>query len=281
MQTVLQRIPASAVSAPIGVVTTKSTPANIDTNELEQLLLKRDATTLGPKRDAINATISVVKQKLKEQGADITDTTTAPTSAVIPIEDKVKTAGSTTTAEKTAAAEVTKSYDKNPEYATLLKLTDDLDRMGILADTLRTDPNLKNAIGPWDSRMPTLFAKTGDIEARIENLKTLTGFNTLASMRGASKTGGALGAISDKENEMLQNAIAALASLNQSEKGYKEQLQKVKDFVAASKQRYIDAFKAQYPDADLSALYKKTSTAPVTNGKPRSNKDLFDTYLKD
>lgn len=238
----------------------------------------RDSQPVGSEDRAImNQEIARLKKALKAAPA-------AEVVRSVPLQTSAQKAGSVKTAEKTAEAEVIKTYDKNPEYATLVKLSADLDNMGELAEELKTDPNLKNAIGPWDSRMPTLFAKTGDIEAKIDNLKTLTGFNTLASMREASKTGGALGAISDKENEMLQNAIAALASLNQSDKGYKAQLQKVKDFVAASKQRYIDAFKAKYPDVDLSALSPKAPgkpEAPKAPGRPRSNAELFDTYLKE
>jgi hypothetical protein len=271
--------PTGETVSPVSLTTAADEVSPAST--LSAAIAFRDAQPVGSEDRAImNQEIAKLKKAIKA-------TPELPVVEVVkpvPLQTSDQKAGNIKTAEKTAENEVTKVYAKNPEYTKLLNLAADLDRMGALADSLKTDPNLKNAIGPWDSRMPTLFAKTGDIEAKIDNLKTLTGFNTLASMREASKTGGALGAISDKENEMLQNVIAALASLNQSDKGYKDQLQKVKDFVESSKQRYIDAFKAQYPDADLSELYKKTPTtpkAPAATGKPRSNKELFDTYLKD
>lgn len=44
----------------------------------------------------------------------------------------------------------------------------------------------------------------------IDTVKANLGFDTLAAMRAASPTGGALGAVSDYENKMLQSTVAAL-----------------------------------------------------------------------
>ena len=252
---------------------------DIAQNNLDAAIAFRNSQPIGSKdRAAMNAEIAKLK------GASVGAMSQAPTQATnmpIPLRTSEEKSGAKVTADEIAKKEVTKSYDKNPEYAKLIKLSADLDNMGVLAGSLQNDPNLDNVLGPWDSHTPTVFAKSGDVEARINNLKTLTGFNTLASMREASKTGGALGSISDKEEEMLQNYIAGLASMNQSSKGYKAQLEKVKDFVAGSKQRYIAAFKAQYPDADMSEFSSKANvTTPAVPGAKRSNKELFDTYLK-
>ena len=253
---------------------------DIAQNNLDTAVAFRNSQPIGSKD---RATMNIEIAKLK--GASMKAMPQAPQIAPntpIPLRTSEEKSGAKVTADETAKNEVTKSYDKNPEYAKLIKLSADLDNMGILAGSLQKDPNLANVLGPWDSRTSTVFAKSGDVEAKINNLKTLTGFNTLASMREASKTGGALGSISDKEEEMLQNYIAGLASLNQSSKGYRAQLQAVKDFVAGSKQRYIEAFKAQYPDADMSEFYKKpTKAAPEVPKTKRSNKELFDLFIKD
>lgn len=44
----------------------------------------------------------------------------------------------------------------------------------------------------------------------VDTIKANLGFDTLAAMRAASPTGGALGAVSDFENKMLQSTVAAL-----------------------------------------------------------------------
>ena len=283
-RTVLNNANSSGVSEASEMPEASSSSApqsnDIAQNNLDTAIAFRNSQPIGSKD---RATMNIEIAKLK--GASMKAMPQAPQIAPnmpIPLRTSEEKSGAKVTADEIAKKEVTKSYDKDPEYAKLIKLSGDLDNMGALAGSLQNDPNLANVLGPWDSRTSTVFAKSGDVEAKINNLKTLTGFNTLASMREASKTGGALGSISDKEEEMLQNYIAGLASLNQSSKGYKAQLQKVKDFAASSKQRYIEAFKAQYPDADMSAFANKASvTAPEVPKTKRSNKELFDTYLKD
>jgi hypothetical protein len=67
--------------------------------------------------------------------------------------------------------------------------------------------------------------------AELDTLKSNIAFGQLTAMREASKTGGALGQVSDVEERLLQSALGAL-STNQSPAQFKVQLQKVKDSLA-------------------------------------------------
>lgn len=72
-----------------------------------------------------------------------------------------------------------------------------------------------------------------NFKAELDTLKANVAFNELTAMREASKTGGALGQISDRESQLLMSALGALDA-GQSPENLKAQLQKVK----ASVQRW-------------------------------------------
>lgn len=62
--------------------------------------------------------------------------------------------------------------------------------------------------GSMLSSIPTTDAR--NFKAELQTLKSNIAFNELAQMRAASKTGGALGAVSDKESALLESALGAL-----------------------------------------------------------------------
>jgi len=81
--------------------------------------------------------------------------------------------------------------------------------------------------------------------AKKKTLDSQVAFTVLQALRDASKTGGAVGQVSDKEEEMMKNNLAALDNA-QSPEEYRAQLKKILDFATQSKQRMADAFKNQY-----------------------------------
>ena len=77
-----------------------------------------------------------------------------------------------------------------------------------------------------------------DLSANIETLKANLAFNALQAMREASKTGGALGAVSERELSLLESQIASLnpqqspeqlrTNLNEVRQSFKNMLDKAK-----------------------------------------------------
>ena len=95
--------------------------------------------------------------------------------------------------------------------------------------------NLKNKVS--DSVVGTLRAKVSrfmpgtdaaNFKAEVEQLKTQIFTRELAAMRDASKTGGAVGNVSDTEGEKLSNTLGAL-DLNQSPAQFKKNLIEVEN----------------------------------------------------
>lgn len=83
-------------------------------------------------------------------------------------------------------------------------------------------------VGSILARLPATSAR--NFQAQLDTLKANIAFSELTAMREASKTGGALGAISDKEIGLLSSALGALDA-GQSPAAFRQQLQKVKDSI--------------------------------------------------
>lgn len=83
-------------------------------------------------------------------------------------------------------------------------------------------------LGSLLANLPATDAR--NFKAELDTLKANVAFNELTAMREASKTGGALGQISDRESQLLMSALGALDA-GQSPANLRQQLQKVKDSV--------------------------------------------------
>jgi hypothetical protein len=86
---------------------------------------------------------------------------------------------------------------------------------------LENSPNLSSAIGPIQSRLPTLSDKTADVEADIQQAIGGTFTSAYESLRGAQ-------AITDIEGTKATAAITRLQELKQSEPGYRQALSDAK-----------------------------------------------------
>ena len=80
--------------------------------------------------------------------------------------------------------------------------------------------------------IPSFLRSEGfrNFRAELDTLKANIAFGELTAMREASKTGGALGQVSDKEGALLQAALGAL-DMTQSPENFKKQLQKINDSI--------------------------------------------------
>ena len=81
--------------------------------------------------------------------------------------------------------------------------------------------------------IPTSQARS--FAAQLDTLKANIAFGELTAMREASKTGGALGQVSDREGKLLANALGALDQ-GQSPEQFKAQLEKIKNSINKWKQ---------------------------------------------
>lgn len=163
---------------------------------------------------------------------------------------------------KTAATKEAEKNAERPAKAIEAKSALDstfssMDRLRDAAATILNDPNLGRVTGVAGMFPSMPGGGAADVENNLGNLKSQIGFTVLQAMRDASKTGGALGAISDKENELLQNNLAPLGK-SQSTEQMKKSLQSIIDYVDGAKARLSGAYEQQYggtqPAAPQAAL---------------------------
>lgn len=120
-----------------------------------------------------------------------------------------------------------------------------LNRLGTAANTLKSHPGLGRITG-YMSKVPNMpGSDASNAQALLDNLKSQAGFTVLQNMRDMSKTGGALGQVSDFENKMLQANLAALDQA-QSTKEFEKALGNIIDYVEKSKSRLQEGYNKSF-----------------------------------
>lgn len=157
-------------------------------------------------------------------------------------------AGAKTTATKEAENAVAKPGKAIEAKAALDSTNSSLDRTIELANGIMNDPALGRITGIMGMIPNRPGGEAANAQARLNTLKSQIGFAVLQAMRDASKTGGALGAVSDTENKLLQNNIASLENV-QDEAQLRQELQKIIGWATGAKGRMSDAYAQQYGDA--------------------------------
>jgi hypothetical protein len=121
-----------------------------------------------------------------------------------------------------------------------------LDRSIDIAKELRNHEGLSAVTGrigqyPMLDMIPTTLAARG----LQNNLLSMVGINALNEMRSLSKSGGAVGQVSDKEWPILQQSVAALdAAQNAAE--YKVALKNLETQLESSQKRVRSAYESTY-----------------------------------
>jgi hypothetical protein len=131
------------------------------------------------------------------------------------------------------------------DTAALSSSSSDLDRLAQTAQDLKDHPGLKGITGLKGALPNVPGGKAADAQAKLDTLKSQVGFGVLQNMRNQSKTGGALGSVSDAEEKLLSNNLAALDKA-QSYEEYQKQLGKIIDYTTDAKKRLNDAYSQKY-----------------------------------
>lgn len=123
-----------------------------------------------------------------------------------------------------------------------------IDRLDFAMDELHKDPGLANITGTVAGRTWNLTNTATGAQAKLNSIKSQIFQSSLQAMREASKTGGAVGNVSDKEGDKLERTLAALDQA-QSTADFRKELKKAINQVRLSKELIQNAFTDQYGDA--------------------------------
>jgi len=131
---------------------------------------------------------------------------------------------------------------------------------------LRDHPGLNSITGIAAGRMPGITDEGRAAKALYDKVVSKGGFQVLQDIRAASKTGGGLGSISDKEGQQLKSAFAAI-DRTQEAKDIKNAIDAAISEVQGSKARMREAYDSTYE-------YKASkANAPAKAGKTLTPQD--------
>jgi hypothetical protein len=120
-----------------------------------------------------------------------------------------------------------------------------LDRLAAVANRIKNDPALDRITGVMGKLWNYPGGQAANVQAQLDVLKSQVSFGVLQAMREASKTGGALGSVSDAEGRRLENNLAALDQA-QDVKSFKRAMDDIVRYVNDTKPRLTSAFQQDY-----------------------------------
>ena len=159
----------------------------------------------------------------------------------------------------------------NADTAAMTSSFASFDRLAAETNKLLNHPGLKGITGVR-GKLPNMpGGDAADAQALLDTIKSQVAFGVLQDMRNNSKTGGALGAVSDSEGKRLEANLAALDRA-QSLDQFKASLQQIISYADGAKDRMRASFNLRHQGAQSTS-----STSPsAARGAPvvRSREDL-------
>ncbi len=160
----------------------------------------------------------------------------------------------------------------NQDTAALSGSTSSMDRLANAANELMRHPGLKGITGLRGAIPNIPGSDAANAQAKLNTLKSQVGFGVLQDMRNNSRTGGALGSVSDAEGKRLEANLASLENA-QSEDQMRESLQNILDYTGGAKVRLQQAFNMKHGGAPSTAVPQRRSTDRLS---PEETKELED-----
>lgn len=154
------------------------------------------------------------------------------------------------------------SYPKNTLQLKAFEQTTDILAKDLA--TLRDHPGLGSITGIAAGRLPGITENGRAAQALLDKVLARGGFQELADMRASSPTGGALGSISNKENEFLRSAFAAI-DRRQDAPAVKAAINDAIEKVKASKANVREAYELTY---EYRGGTPSEPSSPKPDGKP-------------
>lgn len=251
------RAPDKGVQPPLGDALFPSDPTNQEKN-YERLV----ALGAPPGPDTFGRVLRA-DQVINAGGVPTVRTTgTGAVTQPVSTEQVAGNAGQIAGAKTTGTGMAKRQLDLPRAQAAVAATGAKWDGLRNVAQTLQADEDLWSAVGLGQPIASIPGTEGARIRAQINTLKAKVGFAVLQDLRDNSKTGGAVGNVSNQENVYLQNALAALDA-NLAPEDFREQLQILIDFADSAKGRMIDAFNNTYPELTQQGA---RPAVPVTPG---------------
>ena len=146
----------------------------------------------------------------------------------------------------------------------------DLDRLAGTAKQVLANAHGLEGITGFKGYFPNLRGSdASNAQADLDSLKAMVSFGVLKDMRNTSKTGGALGNVSDAEGKRLEAALGSLANA-QSVDQFKKRLQQIVDFSDQAKDRISNTYNMHYGTKDAPTASTPSNMQPTQQGVPQT-----------
>lgn len=155
-----------------------------------------------------------------------------------------------------------------------------LDRMKETANMLLKHPGFEGVSGlSWD-RAKSYWPSTeaADAVAQFDALKSQIAQNVLQMYRQMSETGGAVGQVSNFEQQLFQNNLAALSRM-QSPESMRESLNRIVKFVDESSQRMRQAYDREYGEGMFNQILGYENSPAASPGQQTDRARQLDEIL--
>ncbi len=134
---------------------------------------------------------------------------------------------------KPAQTQAVTTIDKSLENATKAAIA------------LKSHPGLEGAVGFRAGQEYVPGTDAASFKANLNSLLSQQFAQAIQAMRDASKTGGAVGNVSDREGDRFESMVASL-SQSQNEEQFRQNLDKVIEYGSFLKSTYADKYKSTY-----------------------------------
>lgn len=145
----------------------------------------------------------------------------------------------------TAKAEQKLSLGKPQAKLRVETMEQNLDKLDTAITELENNAGLTNITGTVMGRTPNITNKATGAQAQLNSIKSQIFVSALQAMREASKTGGAVGNVSDREGDKLEATLSALDQ-SQGTPDFKRQLAKARQQLSISKTLIRNAYEEQF-----------------------------------
>ena len=149
----------------------------------------------------------------------------------------------------------------NQDTSMLQNSNASFDRLGAVTNELLNHPGLNGITGVRGKVPDVPGTDAANARALLATLKSQIGFGVLQEMRNNSKTGGALGAVSDAEGKRLENNLAALDT-TQGVDQFKKQLKEILSYTEGAKGRLRDTFNMKHKTGEPVPMSPSTGKGP-------------------
>lgn len=139
--------------------------------------------------------------------------------------------------------------DRPQSTFALTSVLDGLGRAQNQIDKLMQAPGLSNISGPIAGRTPNLIGDATNAQSLLDSLKSMISVQELQRMRDASKTGGAVGNVTEKEWPRLEAQLGALQQAQTTEE-FRKNLGEVRETMHRMQQNAKQAYEMTYGKFD-------------------------------